>query len=216
MYGDVSPRCAFGCGDRGGAVIRIAAALVILACLTAAAVLVDTHAGTAIVFSFIGHTALAGGIGVYVWDRLRPVQLTDDEQALYQLAFTDLSPRSFLEFATLGQWRDAEAGERLLQSGKEIGEILILRSGSVRFEVKGEALGTLGPGQLVGAAIYLSGNPSWGDAIVEEPGRYLSIPVRNVADSLAKKPETRAILNGIVSRDLAEKLRLVTDSGAAT
>ena len=193
--------------------IRLAAAFVILGGVSALAVLLDTQAGTAIVFSFAGHMAVAAGIGLYVVDRVRPVRLSDDERSLYELAFQNLSARSFLEFVALGSWRDADAGDRLFAAGQELTEILILLSGSVSLRAGGETLGELGPGQLVGAAVALTGSASWGDAVVEERCRYLARPLDTASKALAKKPETRAALNNIVSRDLADKLRSVTAAG---
>lgn len=194
---------------------RLAAALVILGSLTALAVLVDTRASTAIVFSFVGHIAVAAGVGLYAFDRLRPVKMTSDERMLYKLAFGDLAPRSFVEFAALGEWRDASSGERLFSRGDDLTEIPILVSGSVSALVAGEPVGTLGPGQLVGAAAMLTGDNAWLDAVVEEPCRYLAIPIAAAALALEKKPETRAAINNIVSRDLAGKIQALTGASAS-
>ena len=194
--------------------IRLSAILVILGSLTALAVLADTRSATAILFSFAGHTAVAAGLGLYAFDRLRPVKMTSDERALYKLAFGDLSPRSFVEFAALGEWRDAPSGERLFSTGDEVTEIPIILSGSIAASVEGERAGTIGPGQLVGAAVMLTRDRAWLDAVVEEPCRYLAIPIATATLALEKKPETRAAINNIVSRDLAEKVR--TLAGAST
>src|SRR5499426_875034 len=47
----------------------------------------------------------------------RPVVLSADQQALYDLAFHSLRPRDFLSLALVGEWCDAEVGQRLHTTG---------------------------------------------------------------------------------------------------
>ena len=192
--------------------IRAAALLVMLGLATAIAAMLRTDADTAIAFSFLGHPALAAGIGLYVWVLLRPVRLSADEQALWKLAFRELRQRDFLRLAEVGEWRSAAAGDVLIAAQAPIADVLVLLEGAVEFRVDGQAVGTVGPGQLVGASVALTGGESWGEVVATAPSRYLALPVGQVAPALERFPEARAALQALVSRDLADKLRTVTAS----
>ena len=86
----------------------------------------------------------------------------------------------------------------------------MLLSGAVSFEVAGEEIARLGPGQMIGSTFILIDTEAWGDGRVVEPVRYMSWPITTLQRVLEKKPRLRATLNAIVSRDLAEKLRSLT------
>jgi CRP-like cAMP-binding protein len=193
--------------------IRVAALFVILALVIAIATMLRTDADTAIPFSFVGHPALAVGIGLYAYHLLRPVRMSEDERALWSLAFQELRPRDYLRLVVLGQWREAQPGDVLYGAHQQISEVLVLLEGKVAFRVDGRNVGDVGPGQLVGTSVVLTGTDSWGEAVAAEACRYLALPVADVGPALERFPEARAALQGIVSRDLAEKLRTVTQAG---
>ena len=157
--------------------------------------------------------ALAVGIGLYAYHLLRPVRMSEDERALWSLAFQELRPRDYLRLVVLGQWREAQSGDVLYGAHQQISEVLVLLEGKVAFRVDGRNVGDVGPGQLVGTSVVLTGTDSWGEAVAAEACRYLALPVADVGPALERFPEARAALQGIVSRDLAEKLRTVTQAG---
>src|SRR5678816_704623 len=45
----------------------------------------------------------------------RPVVLSADERKLYDLGFQSLRPREFVALALVGEWRNAEPGERVVK-----------------------------------------------------------------------------------------------------
>ena len=91
--------------------IRVVALLVLVALATQIAMLADTNAGTAILFSFLGSGVLGLAIALYAYSRWRPVRMSADERALYDLAFRDLGAREFVDLVVLGSWDEAEPGE---------------------------------------------------------------------------------------------------------
>ena len=195
--------------------IRLAALFVTLALVIAIATMLRTDADTAIPFSFVGHPALAIGIGLYAYDMFRPVQMSADERSLWTLAFHDLRPKDYLRLVALGHWREAQPGDVLVGAHQSISEVLVLLEGTVVFRVDGRDVGNVRPGQLVGTSVVLTGTESWGEAVAAERCRYLALPVADVGPALERFPEARAALQGIVSRDLAEKLRTVTQPGSS-
>jgi hypothetical protein len=136
----------------------------------------------------------------------RPVVLSADEQKLYDLAFRTLRPREFLSLTLVGEWRDSAAGEALLTEGQSATRICIPIAGSVEVRRRGKPVGTLGPGQLIGTGLVLTGSPSPVDASVTAPARYFAWPINGLRSFLDKNPELRTTLFRLANRDLAEKL----------
>ena len=154
-------------------------------------------------------------IGRIYFER-RPVVLTADEQRLYDLGFRELRPREFVSLLLAGQWRDAARGERILREGEPVERLSIPISGIVDVSRNGAHLGHLGPGQIAGLALAVTGEPSVLDATFTEPGRYMSWPLASLRTFLERRPELRIALQRLASHDLAAKVeRLVPHDAPA-
>jgi hypothetical protein len=136
----------------------------------------------------------------------RPVVLSADEQRLYDLAFRALRLRDFVSLTLAGEWRDAAAGEKILVEGEPVSRISIPIGGQVDVRRQGKTLATLAPGHLVGTGLALTGDPSPVEAVFSEGARYMTWPLQNLRVLLDRRPELRATLQGLVSRDLARKM----------
>jgi hypothetical protein len=141
-----------------------------------------------------------------IYRERRPVVLSADQQTLYDLAFQSLRPRDFLSLALVGEWCNAEPGERLLKAGDPAAEICIAISGDVEVYKGGTNIGKLAPGHLVGTGLVLTGTPSSVDARFVSPGRYIRWSTQTLRLFLDKRPELREALQRVTSRDLAAKL----------
>ncbi len=141
----------------------------------------------------------------------RPVVLSTDEQKLYDLAFKTLRPREFVSLLLAGEWKDAVPGDRVLTEGERASSICIPITGSVEVQQLGRRVGALGPGNLIGTALALTGEPSQVEARFTESARYMCWPLHRLRTFLEKRPELRVTLQALVNRDLARKLEgLVT------
>ena len=136
----------------------------------------------------------------------RPVVLSPDEQKLYELSFRKLRPREFVSLLLAGAWKDGAPGERILAEGQRAESICIPIEGSVEVTRRGESLGDFGPGDLIGTALVLTGEPSSVEARVKETARYMCWPLPSLRTFLEKRPELRVTLQELVNRDLARKL----------
>jgi CRP-like cAMP-binding protein len=140
----------------------------------------------------------------------RPVVLSDDEQALYEMGFQALRPREFVSFLMAGRWHDFAAGEALLTEDSAVGSVCIPIRGSVAISRGGRAVATLAPGNIVGTALALSGDPSPVTATMTERGRGMCWPLHDLRAFVDRRPDLRVALQELVSRDLAAKVeRLV-------
>ena len=137
----------------------------------------------------------------------RPVTLSADEQALYDMAFRSIRPREFVALALLGEWKSAAPGDRVLTEGEIVSRLCIAISGSVRVRSAGRDLGAIEPGHLIGTALALTGDPSPVEGTFTRPARYMAWPLDALRGFLDRRPDLRVTLQGLVSRDLAGKIR---------
>jgi hypothetical protein len=143
---------------------------------------------------------------VRIYLERRPVVLSEDEQKLYDLGFRSLRPREFGSVSLVGEWKSAEAGERVVTEGKPVSSLCISIAGSAEVRKQGERLGELRPGQIIGTAMALTGDPSPVDVTFTEPARYMRWPLPSLRRFIDMRPDLRVALQGLVNRDLAGKL----------
>jgi hypothetical protein len=136
----------------------------------------------------------------------RPVTLTPDEETLHRLGFRSLDRRKFARLAGFGRWQDAGKGQELAKEGEQVKEILALVSGKIAARTKGQTLGELGPGDLMGTAGAILNNTYECDFVVETPCRYIAWQIAEVQKFLDKDPDLRAQIRTIVNEDLATKI----------
>ena len=139
----------------------------------------------------------------------RPVVLSQDEQKLYDLGFRSLRPREFVSLSLVGEWKNAEPGERVITEGEPVSSLSIPITGSADVHSRGERIGALTPGHIIGTALALTGEPSPVEVTFTEPARYMRWSLPSLRRFMDTRPDLRVTLQGLVSRDLAEKLNLV-------
>jgi CRP-like cAMP-binding protein len=141
----------------------------------------------------------------------RPVVLSADEQRLYDFGFRALRPREFLSLVLVGEWRTAAHGEKVVEEGKRVDAICIAISGSAEVRRRGQRIGALGPGNVIGTALALTGEPSPIEASFSESARYIRWPLESLRAFVDRRPELRAVLQRFLNRDLSTKVEtLVT------
>ena len=136
----------------------------------------------------------------------RPVKLSEDEQELYDLGFQSLRPREFVSLALVGEWKNAEAGDKVLTEGEPVSSLCIPISGNAEVRRQGERVGMLKPGQVIGTALALTGDQSPVEATFTGPARYMRWPLQSLRTFMDKRPDLRVTLQGLVNRDLATKV----------
>jgi len=159
----------------------------------------------------LGWTILFAGINLLQSWRLfierRPIKMTAEEEEVRRLVFRDLPPRKVLQVISIGSWATLDRGERLIESDKIPDTVSLIVHGKVRVTKNGRVLGLMGPGNIVGSALILSGVPADIDAVVEEPVRSLRWQVETLQKYLAANPETRTEVQRHLARDLAGKVQ---------
>ena len=136
----------------------------------------------------------------------RPVVLSKDEQKLYDLGFRSLRPREFVSLSPVGEWKSAEAGERVVTEDQPVTPLCISITGSADVCKQGERVGTLRPGHIIGSALALTGDPSPVEVTPIEPARYMRWSLPSLRTFMDRRPDLHVTLQGLVNRDLAGKL----------
>ena len=136
----------------------------------------------------------------------RPVVLSEDEQKLYDLDFRSLRPREFVSLALVGEWKSAAPGEKIVSEGEPVTRICIAIAGRAEVRRRGERVGVVEPGHIIGTGLALTGAESPVDVTFAEPARYMSWPLASMRTFMDKRPDLRVTLQGLVGRDLAGKL----------
>lgn len=142
----------------------------------------------------------------------RPVVLNADEQKLYNLVFKSLNPREFLNFLTLGEWREGEVGDTLIYPNQPNSYVSILCRGEAIAVLEGEELAKIPEGKLIGVTAVLSGDPVPVEIKLSRPSRYVSWSVLQLRHFTDKKPEIREKLRLIVSQNLNNMVRTLVDT----
>lgn len=137
----------------------------------------------------------------------RPVVLSEREQALYQLVFRTLTPREFRRLLAVGRWKAAGAGERLVEEGQRLDEVLVIARGAATVDSGERRIATLEDGALVGEMSLLSGRATSASVTASTETRYLAWPAEELRAFLRDNSELRAAWQYVVGRDLVAKLR---------
>ena len=160
--------------------------------------------GWALVFTVINLYQIAR-----IYLERRPVTLSEDEQTLYDFGFRSLRPREFVSLLLVGEWKQGDVGERVVSEGQPVSALCIAISGRAEVRKQGHLIGLLRPGQIIGAALALAGQPSTVDVSFTEPARYMRWPLASLRRFVDQRPDLRVTLQGLVNRDLAAKLERV-------
>ena len=158
----------------------------------------------------VGWTALFMAINLYHITRIllerRPVKFSPDEQRLYDLAFKSFKPREFLKLLKVGKWETAPPGQQIFSEGDVIKQIVVPISGSVSALQGGKNVAILNEGELIGAGIALSDQPSAFEARFNEDSRYMCWPKSDIDNFIEKNPDLSRKFDDVVNRYLVAQI----------
>jgi CRP-like cAMP-binding protein len=93
--------------------------------------------------------------------------------------------------------------------GEPVSSVCIPITGSADVRKQGASIGALRPGNIIGTALALTGEPSPVEVTFTQPARYMRWSLPNLRTFMDKRPELRITLQGLMNRDLAGKLERV-------
>jgi len=133
----------------------------------------------------------------------RPVDFTQEENALYLQVFDSLTPQQFKKILTIGRWRDFEPGHRIHSDGDpSVIEIAFLY-GAAEARKKNRPVGSFGPGDLVGIGFIARNGQELFDLSASKPTRVMCWGHHELMKFLETEPELSGILQKIAGASLA-------------
>lgn len=136
----------------------------------------------------------------------RPVKLSEDEQALRELAFPRLSSPEYRSLMSIAEWKECDKGDTLLEEDTVFSSLMVLFRGRLDVEKGGRRLAELLPGRFVGEMSFITGEATTAAVRAAEPVRFVSWSSERLEKLLSKKPDLRTALQLIIAKDLATKL----------
>jgi hypothetical protein len=162
-----------------------------------------------------GWSVIFTGINIFqTWCLIverRPVKLSAEEEEVRRLVFRDLPTKKVLQVIGLGAWASGSPGEKLIERGKPLESLALIVRGRVQMSQEGRGLGELGPGEIVGSALLLSGAPAEFDAVTAEATRTIRWNAGTLDKYLDANPETRNLFQRHLARDLAGKVERLSN-----
>ena len=137
----------------------------------------------------------------------RPVFLGEDELRLYRTIFKTLKPREFLRLMGVAQWKRASPGQRLMEQGDPVTELMLLAHGSADIEVNRNRIASVAAGQFVGEMGFLTNQRASASVIAAAAIDYLAWPAEELRVLLADSPQLHIKVHGILGVDLVGKIR---------
>jgi CRP-like cAMP-binding protein len=146
----------------------------------------------------------------------RPIQLPLDILDLYQNVFVSMKPREFLLFWETGNVQEARE-EAFVRQGQELDALLFIVTGKARVVSRdGNVLAILGRGSFAGELSFLSGDPASADVVAEGKVTYNSWDHQKLRRLEKINAELFTKLQGILGRDMTDKIRVASSRIEAT
>lgn len=134
------------------------------------------------------------------------VELTPEEEQVRATRFASMSPREFLTFWSLGEERVSD-GEQLITQHERNEDLVLMVEGTASITIDDEHAAERGPGNLLGEASFVTGDPA--SATVTVPaGAVIRIWPHERLDALSRaQPDIAASLLSAFARELSLKIK---------
>lgn len=146
----------------------------------------------------------------------RPIRMTEAEQQLHISTFRTLTPREMLRVLRPAQWAEAQAGDRLIEHGVRLGQLMLIHQGRAEVRKHGVFRANVGPGDFIGEMSFATGNPTSADVVATEPVQYLVWQRQDLERLYLRHPNLKNAMQNILGIDMAHKLSRHGDPVAET
>lgn len=140
----------------------------------------------------------------------RPVQFSDDEKQLYQLALRNLKEHDAFELFRLGSWTTAPVGTTFLTQGQAVDSLTLIADGKVNVEIDGKPVDTLGKGRFLGATAFLMRGRDFTVPVTVtavEPTRVVAWSTAKLDTEFAKDTDLQAAIETCLGLELSRFLQ---------
>lgn len=136
----------------------------------------------------------------------RSTALTPEEEAVRAAQFSSMSPRDFLMFWSVGEERTTTETQLITQNEHSRALILILE-GTASISINGMHEADRGPGNLLGEASFVTGEPASATVVMPAGSRVRAWPHDKLEVLTRAQPEVAASLLSVFASELSRKIK---------
>jgi hypothetical protein len=150
----------------------------------------------------------------------RKITLSNKELELYQMSFPQLNLMEYSKLIRLGEWKNAAAGEIIINETQAVEDLLMIYNGRVDIIVKNELAETkvneLKDGQFIGEMSFLSKQVASATVKAVLPTEYISWKQSLLKELMARNPALLFSLQAAMGMQITEALKLKNKMGINT
>ena len=143
----------------------------------------------------------------------RAIKLSEEERALHQTLFPQLSLVDFARLVKAGRWVALEPGTVLTEQGKPVRDVMLACDGAASIEIDGRTIRHTSGLEFLGEVSFLTHDVASATVRVATPMRCLAWSHDALRALLRESLAIRFALRSVMSGDLARKLK---ESGPRT
>ena len=141
-------------------------------------------------------------------------KFTSEEKAMLEGPLAGLGRAQALRLIDQGIWMDAREGDVLVREGEPAAQLYYLATGAGDVHSRGNLVGRVVPGQLIGEATVLGEAAAIATVTVTQPARIWCAQGRTLNAYLAANPDARHALEHSFTVSLREKLDAMNRAAA--
>src|SRR4030095_81365 len=146
----------------------------------------------------------------------RSAEFTEEEQQMLQGVLKGLGRAQARRLIDQGLWIDGREGDVLIREGQPAAQLYFLASGGGDVHSRGNLVGRIVPGQLIGEATVLGEAAAIATITLSQPSRFWCAQGHSLNDYLAANPDARHALEHSFTVSLRQKLDAMNRAAAPT
>jgi hypothetical protein len=146
----------------------------------------------------------------------RAAEFTEDEQQMLQGVLAGLGRAQARRLIDQGLWIDGREGEVLIREGHPAAHLYYLASGGGDVHSRGNLVGQIVPGQLIGEATVLGEADAIATITLSQPSRFWCAQGNSLNAYLSANPDARHALEHSFTVSLRQKLDAMNRAAAPT
>ena len=144
----------------------------------------------------------------------KSARFTREEQEMFEGPLHGLARGQARRLIDQGVWIDGRSGEVLIREGEPAAQLYYLASGGAQVHSRGNLVGRIEPGHLVGEATVLGESAAIATVTLTAPTRFWCAQGKSLNAYLAANPDARHALEHSFNVSLREKLDAMNRAAA--
>lgn len=139
----------------------------------------------------------------------RSIALTPEEESVRSAHFGSMVPRDFLMFWSLGHER-AVGNQQLITQNERNDNLIMVLTGAAVVTVDGRHIADRGPGNILGEASFVTGDPASATVVMSSDATIRMWPHETLDALTRAQPDVASSLLSAFARELSLKIKTTT------